>query len=211
MNLHEYQAKALLSDYGIPVTDGINAETPAEAALAAESLGGGAWAVKAQIHAGLRLKAGGERLVSAPDEVRKAAAALLGSRLVTPRTGPEGKTVKSVYVERAVGYVRRSFFEPFVATLIECGEPLTAARANAAAAHWLATVANVRVHGTTGEVPQRRFEDVERDALLPLPPAYVGTSPREATHPRRAAIVRSREPLQRPLAAYEVFSAGTSP
>jgi len=104
MNLHEHQAKALLRDYGIPMTDGVNAETPAEAALAAENIGGGAWAVKAQIHAGLRQKAGGVRLLSTPVEVRKAAAELLGNRLVTPRTGPEGKIVKSVYVERAVGY-----------------------------------------------------------------------------------------------------------
>lgn len=136
---------------------------------------------------------------------------LAGHYGFTPRLCRPYRARTKGKVERAVGYVRRSFFEPFVATLIECGEPLTAVRANAAAAHWLATVANVRVHGTTGEVPQRRFEDVEREALLALPPAYAGTSPREATCPKRPTIVRSREPLQRPLAAYEVFSAGTSP
>ena len=74
MNLHEHQAKALLRDYGIPMTDGVNVETPAQAALAAESLGGGAWAVKAQIHAGLRQKAGGVRMVSSPEEARTTAA-----------------------------------------------------------------------------------------------------------------------------------------
>jgi succinyl-CoA synthetase beta subunit len=84
MNLHEHQAKALLRDYGIPMTDGVNVETPAEAALAAENLGGGAWAVKAQIHAGLRQKAGGVRMVGSPEEARTTAAELLGSRLVTP-------------------------------------------------------------------------------------------------------------------------------
>jgi succinyl-CoA synthetase beta subunit len=97
------------------MTDGVNVETPAEAALAAESLGGGAWAVKAQIHAGLRQKAGGVRMVSSPEEVRTTAAELLGSRLVTPQTGPEGKTVKSVYVERAVGYAR----EVYLAVLVD--------------------------------------------------------------------------------------------
>ncbi len=114
MNLHEHQAKALLRTYGIPITDGVNVETPAEAALAAENLGGGAWAIKAQIHAGLRLKAGGVRLVSSPEEARKAAADLLGSRLVTPQTGPDGKVVKSVYVERAVGYARAVYLAALV-------------------------------------------------------------------------------------------------
>ena len=115
MNLHEHQAKALLRDYGIPMTDGVNVETPAEAALAAENLGGGSWAVKAQIHAGLRQKAGGVRMVGSPEEVRATAAELLGSRLVTPQTGPEGKTVKSVYVERAVGYAH----EVYLAALVD--------------------------------------------------------------------------------------------
>ena len=114
MNLHEHQAKALLRDYGIPMTDGVNVETPAEAALAAENLGGGAWAVKAQIHAGLRQKAGGVRMVASPEEARATAAELLGSRLVTPQTGPEGKTVKSVYVERAVGYGRAVYLAALV-------------------------------------------------------------------------------------------------
>ncbi|MDX1576623.1 MAG: ADP-forming succinate--CoA ligase subunit beta [Kiloniellales bacterium] len=114
MNLHEHQAKALLRDYGIPMTDGINVETPAEAASAAQSLGGDSWAVKAQIHAGLRQKAGGVRMVSSPEEARTTAAKLLGSRLVTPQTGPEGKTVKSVYIERAVGYDRQVYLAALV-------------------------------------------------------------------------------------------------
>jgi succinyl-CoA synthetase beta subunit len=114
MNLHEHQAKALLRTYGIPMTDGVNVETPAEAALAAESLGGGTWAVKAQIHAGLRQRAGGVRLVGSPEEARKAAAELLGRRLVTPQTGPEGKTVKSVYVERGVEYDRAAYLAALV-------------------------------------------------------------------------------------------------
>ena len=114
MNLHEHQAKALLRTYGIPMTEGVNAETPAEAALATESLGGGAWAIKAQIHAGLRFQAGGVRLVNSAEEARRAAADLLGNRLVTPRTGPDGKAVKSVYVERAVGYARAVYLAALV-------------------------------------------------------------------------------------------------
>ena len=114
MNLHEHQAKALLRSYGIPMTDGVNVETPAEAALAADNLGGAAWAVKAQIHAGLRQKAGGVRLVHSSEEVRKAAAELLGSRLVTAQTGPDGKTVKSVYIERAVDFDRAVYLAALV-------------------------------------------------------------------------------------------------
>jgi succinyl-CoA synthetase beta subunit len=109
MNLHEHQAKALLRDYGIPMPSGALAKTAAEAAAAAKALGGTSWAVKAQIHAGLRQKAGGVRVVSAPEEVAQVAEALLGTRLVTPQTGAKGKLVKSVYVEQAAGYARQLY------------------------------------------------------------------------------------------------------
>lgn len=119
MNLHEYQAKALLQRYGINSPAGRLARSAEEAAEAARSLGtdrsGGRWAVKAQIHAGLRQGAGGVKFCDSPEAVAEAAAALLGHRLVTPQTGAKGKLVRSVYVEQAVSHER----EIYLAALID--------------------------------------------------------------------------------------------
>jgi succinyl-CoA synthetase beta subunit len=99
MDIHEYQAKQLLAKFGVAVPPGAVAYTAAEAVAATERLGGGVWAVKAQIHAGGRGKAGGVRLARSHEEVAAAAAALIGHKLVTHQTGPEGREVKRVYVE----------------------------------------------------------------------------------------------------------------
>ena len=99
MNLHEYQSKALFAEYGIPVPQGVAATTPDEAVAATETLGGELWVVKAQVHAGGRGKAGGVKLARSADEVREYAAAMLGTRLVTHQSGPEGLPVNIVYVE----------------------------------------------------------------------------------------------------------------
>ncbi|GAB4283312.1 MAG: ADP-forming succinate--CoA ligase subunit beta [Deferrisomatales bacterium] len=99
MNIHEYQAKEVLKRYGVAVPRGIVATTPEEAEAAARELGTPVVVVKAQIHAGGRGKAGGVKVVRGPEEAREAAAALLGTKLVTHQTGPEGKEVLKVYVE----------------------------------------------------------------------------------------------------------------
>lgn len=99
MNLHEYQAKEVFRKYGIAVPSGRVAHTPDEAVAAATALGGSVWVVKAQVHAGGRGKAGGVKLARDPDAIRSAAAGMLGTRLVTKQTGPEGLPVDSVYVE----------------------------------------------------------------------------------------------------------------
>ncbi|MGH8259083.1 MAG: ADP-forming succinate--CoA ligase subunit beta [Steroidobacteraceae bacterium] len=99
MNLHEYQAKDLFRTYGIPVPQGRVAASAEEAVEAARALGGTVWVVKAQVHAGGRGKAGGVKLAKDLDAVRSAAAAMLGRRLVTHQTGPEGLPVERVYVE----------------------------------------------------------------------------------------------------------------
>jgi succinyl-CoA synthetase beta subunit len=100
VNLHEYQAKEVFSAYGIPVPAGRVAATAAEAASAAQALGGSVWVVKAQVHAGGRGKAGGVKLARDIDSVRAAAQAMLGTRLATKQTGPEGLPVDKVYVEQ---------------------------------------------------------------------------------------------------------------
>ena len=99
MNLHEYQAKEIFRNYGIPVPAGQVAASPDEAAAAASALGGSVWVVKAQVHAGGRGKAGGVKLARDAEAVRGAAAAMLGTRLTTKQTGPEGLPVERVYVE----------------------------------------------------------------------------------------------------------------
>ena len=109
MNVHEYQAKELLTKFGVPVPKGAVAYTPAEALEAARKLGGKIWAVKAQIHAGGRGKAGGIKIARSEEEVAAAAGAMLGKKLVTHQTGPEGRDVKRVYVEQGCDIVRELY------------------------------------------------------------------------------------------------------
>jgi len=99
MNLHEYQSKRIFGDYGIAVPPGKVAASEAEAVTAARELAGPVWVVKAQVHAGGRGKAGGVKLCRTAQEVGKAAAAMLGQRLVTKQTGAAGLPVNLVYVE----------------------------------------------------------------------------------------------------------------
>jgi len=99
MNIHEYQAKAVLREFGVPVPRGVAAFTVDEAAKAANELGGPVWVVKAQIHAGGRGKAGGVKVVKSIEDVRAQAERLLGSVLVTHQTGPHGKQVNRLYIE----------------------------------------------------------------------------------------------------------------
>ena len=109
MNLHEYQAKALFADFGIPVPAGRMAESEEAARRAALDLGGARWVVKAQIHAGGRGKAGGVRLCEDIDAVAAAADALLGAVLVTAQTGPAGKRIGKIYVEAASNIARELY------------------------------------------------------------------------------------------------------
>ena len=108
MNLHEYQAKALLADFGVRSPKGRTAASVEEAVAAAAGLGLPV-VVKAQIHAGGRGKAGGVRLCRAESEVREAAEALLGSVLVTKQTGPDGRLVRTLLVEEGVEIARELY------------------------------------------------------------------------------------------------------
>jgi succinyl-CoA synthetase beta subunit len=109
MNLHEYQSKELFARFGIPVPRGRIASTADQAAAAAAELGGSLWVVKAQVHAGGRGKAGGVKLVKDVDAVRAAAADMLGRKLVTHQTGPEGLPVGKVYVEAGSAIAREIY------------------------------------------------------------------------------------------------------
>ena len=99
MKIHEYQAKEILRNFGVPVPRGIPAFTIQEAVEAAQKLGGPVWVVKAQIHAGGRGKGGGVKVAKTIDDVKRMAGEILGMQLKTHQTGPEGQKVRRLYIE----------------------------------------------------------------------------------------------------------------
>jgi succinyl-CoA synthetase beta subunit len=109
MKIHEYQAKAILAQYGVPVPQGEVVYNPDDARAAAQRLGGGTVVVKAQIHAGGRGKGGGVKVVKNADEAERAARDMLGMRLVTYQTGPEGQIVQRVLVEQGLKIKRELY------------------------------------------------------------------------------------------------------
>jgi succinyl-CoA synthetase beta subunit len=114
MNIHEYQAKVVLREFGIPVPRGIPAFSVEEAEKAAHQLGGPVWVVKAQIHAGGRGKAGGVKVVNSIEGVTREAARILGSPLVTHQTGPQGKVVNRLYIEEGAAIEREFYLSALV-------------------------------------------------------------------------------------------------
>src|SRR5690554_3207337 len=109
MNLHEYQAKQLFAEYGLPVSTGIAVETPEAAAQACHDIGGERWVVKTQVHAGGRGKAGGVKLVTSADDARDFAAQWLGKRLVTYQTDAKGQPVNKILVEACTDFTEELY------------------------------------------------------------------------------------------------------
>jgi len=105
MNIHEFQAKKILADYGVNIPRGKEAYSVAEAVSVAKDIGGEKWVVKAQIHAGGRGKAGGVKIADSIKEVEEISNSLLGMQLVTHQTGPEGKKVNKIFIEEGVNIV----------------------------------------------------------------------------------------------------------
>lgn len=115
MNIHEYQAKEVLRKFGVATLAGRVANSPAEAAAAAEQIGGKLWVVKAQIHAGGRGKGGGVKVAKSIEEVRELTTKMLGMTLITHQTGAEGKVVQKVYIEAGCDIEK----EYYVACLVD--------------------------------------------------------------------------------------------
>ena len=113
MDIHEYQSKEILSEYGIPIAAGGLAYSPEQAAYRASEIGGDVWVVKAQIHSGARGKAGGIKVCKSEDDVAKAAEELLGKKLVTHQTGPQGKVCHRIYIEAGCN-IEREIYIAFV-------------------------------------------------------------------------------------------------
>jgi succinyl-CoA synthetase beta subunit len=128
MNVHEYQAKAILREFGVPVPQGIAVVQPARTAAAAKELGGPVWVVKAQIHAGGRGKGkfkepeagrgGGVRIAKSLSEVESIVGEMLGHTLVTAQTGPAGKRVNRIYLEKGISIVREFYLSVLVDRLV---------------------------------------------------------------------------------------------
>ena len=157
MNLHEYQAKSLFAEYGLPVSPGIAAESAEAAVAAAGAIGGGRWAVKVQVHAGGRGKAGGVRVASSLDEVRAFAERWIGSSLVTAQTDAEGQPVGRIYVEQCVGIER----ELYLGAVIDRGSRRIVFMAS--------TEGGVEIEKVAEETPEK----ILRETIDP----YVGAQP----------------------------------
>jgi succinyl-CoA synthetase beta subunit len=114
MNIHEYQAKAVLKEFGVPVPRGIPAFSVDEAVKAANELGGPVWVVKAQIHAGGRGKGGGVKVVKSIDAVKSEATRMLGMTLVTHQTGPQGRVVRRLFIEEGAAIARELYLSILV-------------------------------------------------------------------------------------------------
>jgi succinyl-CoA synthetase beta subunit len=114
MNIHEYQAKAVLREFGVPVPRGVPAMSVDEAVKGAKDLGGPVWVVKAQIHAGGRGKAGGVKVVKFIDDVKTESTRILGSTLVTHQTGPQGKKVNRLYIEEGSAIDREFYLSALI-------------------------------------------------------------------------------------------------
>ncbi len=154
MNIHEYQAKQLLAKFGVPVSKGFACKTVDEVGKAFTDLGTPLGVVKVQIHAGGRGKAGGVKLVRSADEAKKVAANLLGKAIVTHQTGPEGRVVKTLYVEAGSDIAR----EMYLAVVMDRGAqaPVVIAAAEGGvdieelAEHKPQAIARHRVHPVKG-------------------------------------------------------------
>ena len=157
MNLHEYQAKQLFAEFGLPVSPGQAVDSPDEAVSAAQALGGDRWAVKVQAHAGGRGKAGGVKLVDSLEEVRAFAARWLGQRLVTAQTGERGQPVAKIYVERCVDIAR----ELYLGAVVD--------RASGRILFMASTEGGVEIE----QVAERTPEKILRQAIDP----FVGAQP----------------------------------
>ena len=146
MKIHEFQAKSILSRYGVRIPRGEVANTPAEARAIAEKIGPRV-VVKAQIHAGGRGKGGGVKLAATPAEAERLAKAMLGMTLITHQTGPEGKVVKRVLIEEALEIAR----ELYIGIVID--------RAREAAVVMASTEGGVEIEKVAAETPDLIFKE----------------------------------------------------
>ncbi len=157
MNIHEYQAKQVLAEFGVPVSRGIPCQTPDEVAKAFTELDEPLAVVKAQIHAGGRGKAGGVKLVKSADEAKSVAEGLFGKALVTHQTGPEGRVVHTIYVESGSDIDREMYLAVLMDRAAEAPVVIAAAEGGVDIEELAETnpeaIARHRVHPVKGLMP----------------------------------------------------------
>ena len=190
MKIHEYQAKTILREHGVPVPAGSSAASAAQARQVAETLGGERWVVKAQIHAGGRGKGGGIRRAASLAEVEQYAGQLLGSRLVTPQTGPQGQEVRQVLVEEGCDIAQELYCSLFIDRA--AGQP----------ALMLSPAGGMDIETVAADHPEKIFR-THIDVLLGLADFQVRGL--VANLPVNAAAQRALAPLLQQL--YGVFRA----
>jgi succinyl-CoA synthetase beta subunit len=153
MKIHEYQGKEILKKYGVPVPIGKMAFNVDEAVRAAEAVGGSVWVVKAQIHAGGRGKGGGVRLARSIDEVRDRSSEILGMRLVTHQTGPEGRIVKRLLIEQGMNIAREMYVG------------ITLDRARSQNVVMVSTEGGVEIEKVAAETPEKILKEYVHPSL----------------------------------------------
>ena len=157
MNLHEYQAKKLFNEYGLPVSKGIAVDTADGAVAAAKELGGVRWVIKAQVHAGGRGKAGGVRLVNSTEEIRQFAETYIGTNLVTAQTDERGQPVSKIYIEECTDIAR----ELYLGAVID--------RSSRRLTFMASTEGGVEIEKVAEETPEKILQAVIDPAIGPMP------------------------------------------
>ena len=157
MNIHEFQAKKILAEYGVSIPVGKAAYSVDEAVSAAKDIGGKKWVVKAQIHAGGRGKAGGVKIADSIEEVEKISKSLLGMQLVTHQTGPEGKKVNKIFIEQGVNIIT----ELYLGVVLD--------RSNEKYVMMASTEGGTEIEVVAKETPEKIFK-AEIDPLLGMQP-----------------------------------------
>ena len=147
MKIHEYQGKEILRKYTVPTPQGGVAFSVDEAAAVAKKLGGSVWVVKAQIHAGGRGKGGGVKVARTIDEVRQFALQILGMRLITHQTGPEGKIVKRLLIEQGINIEKEMYVG------------ITLDRARSMNVVMVSTEGGVEIEKVAAETPEKIVKD----------------------------------------------------
>ncbi|MFZ9035835.1 MAG: ADP-forming succinate--CoA ligase subunit beta [Francisellaceae bacterium] len=160
MNLHEYQAKQLLAEYGLPVSKGYAVESVEEALVAIDKIGGDTWVVKAQVHAGGRGKAGGVKLVSNKEDVANFVKTMMGSRLVTYQTDENGQPVSKVLIESCTDIAK----ELYLSAVVD--------RASRRIIFMASTEGGVEIEEVAAKTPEKIF----KETICPL----VGAQPYQA-------------------------------
>ena len=157
MNIHEFQAKKILAEYGVSIPKGKEAYSVDEAVSVAKDIGGKKWVVKAQIHAGGRGKAGGVKIADSIEEVEEISKSLLGMQLVTHQTGPEGKKVNKIVIEQGINIIS----ELYLGVVLD--------RSNEKYVMMASTEGGTEIEVVAKKAPEKIFK-AEIDSLLGMQP-----------------------------------------